>query len=81
MYVTNFEVKISNFFPGDMLRYDHCYPYSGEDVDKIFHFEPGDPARIIRLTTRHATKKDNNLTPERWASFGCGFRITGTRRL
>jgi len=71
MYTTQFTVKGRGRFPADMLRYDSCYPSTGEDVswmDMGGEREQGE--RELALTTHHKHKNIHNLTPDRWASFG-----------
>ena len=51
-------------FPLDMLRYDSCWPQSGEDVEKIA-MEAGAPRRVIKLYTASPA----GPTLGRWESF------------
>lgn len=62
-------------FPIDMLRYDQCFPVSGEDVAKIERSntptltDKQEDCSDIRLG-KFSEKKDGGWTPERWESFG-----------
>lgn len=64
--VTEFTVQGSSPFPFDMLRYDSCWPVTGDDVSGIdssldWAYRP----RMVTLRTVAAT-----ITPDRWKSFG-----------
>lgn len=74
MYVTTFTVSGRGSFPLDMLRYDHCWPHTGHDVDMLT--EAG-PRRVV-LATAHSNKHEHRITPDRWNSFGwtCAVGIT-----
>lgn len=58
-----FTVEGRGTFPLDMLRYDACWPYSGDDVCKM-----GDDVKE-RRSIRLVTGSDNSPTHGRWSSF------------
>ena len=65
-------------FPLDMLRYDCCWPATGEDAAKLGRSIRGeylseDKHPPIRVATyvRNKTETKQPWTPERWGSFGC----------
>jgi predicted metalloprotease len=64
--VTEFTVQGSSPFPMDMLRYDQCWPYRGEDVSGID--STGDWSYRSRSVTLHTIAA--SITPDRWRSFG-----------
>jgi hypothetical protein len=72
VYLTKFTVTGKLPFPIDMLRYDSCFPYSGEDAGKIM--ATLDHLRGTKRETYHINliKVDHNGNgPEmsRWSSF------------
>lgn len=60
-----FTVQGSGEFPFDMLRYDECWPYYGEDSTRL----SGSFDRALRRVVL-ATRKEGNPTDGRWHSFG-----------
>lgn len=78
-----FTVKGKGRFPIDMLRYDGCWPYSGQDAAAIeATMDPMERKRIRDMTddgciTVKLVKHSRQLpTVERWRSLGwkvCGF--------
>lgn len=58
-----FIVEGSGNFPFDMLRYDMCWPYRGEDSAKLEHFE-----RDHRRVTLQSCSR-TPPTKARWVSF------------
>lgn len=64
-YIQHFTVSGAGTFPFDMLRYDGCHPYSGDDVAALGSRE----IRSIRLS-RHVEHKAVAPTHERWRLFG-----------
>jgi hypothetical protein len=63
-----FYVTGSRDFPFDMLRYDRCFPATGEDAYKLDH-ESRD-LRTVKLLSY------NEPTPDRWMSFGWSMSRT-----
>ncbi|MEK6878462.1 MAG: hypothetical protein AABY22_02585, partial [Nanoarchaeota archaeon] len=59
-------------FPLDMLRYDECFPYNQEDVDKIH--KTNNPEGFIcpnRIKLKgYVRNKSDKPTEDRWLSFG-----------
>jgi len=54
-------------FPFDMLRYDACWPASGDDADMLdSHYVSREEFRALRSIKMHSYKRP---TVERWASF------------
>lgn len=78
-WLITFEVEGKGNFPGDMLRYDSCYPVGPRDVEAVFLQEgPGrslswegswksSPPRKIRLSIMSITR-NSKPTRERWRS-------------
>jgi hypothetical protein len=58
------------YFPFDMLRYDACWPASGEDAARIeWEFaKPGDKVRRDQRSVRLRSYREP--TVDRWTSFG-----------
>lgn len=57
----------SGAFPFDMLRYDHCWPATGEDagrLDTMFGDRESRQRRSIKMWSY------NEPTTDRWSSFG-----------
>ena len=80
------EVKGKGEFPVDMLRYDRCYPYTGEDsnnmairMDRSIITEDHEDV-TIRLSRYVGGKKDEP-TYKRWASFLWEARVIETRKV
>jgi hypothetical protein len=82
VYPVTFAVKGRGEFPFDMLRYDACFPATGDDVsmlEKQYEYETanvvgiaGGSRRAIDRTV-HLTMLSRNYTGptiERWKSFG-----------
>jgi hypothetical protein len=57
-----FTVRGSGSFPLDMLRYDKCWPVSGESVNNMDSSSMGIARTVWLASTRHPTN-------ERWTSF------------
>ncbi|CAB4130440.1 hypothetical protein UFOVP119_64 [uncultured Caudovirales phage] len=72
MYFTKFTVTGRGRFPVDMLRYDECFPRTGEDAQAMnYDSESLAGVREVRSVTlctyaRHGSRP----TAARWASFG-----------
>lgn len=80
-YLVEFRVRGNGSFPGDMLRYDQCFPRSGGDVVSIFatHRDFGSSflkEREIELVTYSDTNRVN-VNTARWNSFG--WEVMSTR--
>lgn len=73
MHLKRAEITTSNRFPLDMLRYDSCFPYRGEDVEAIAKSQEGYPGRPYTVTVARysSRKRESGWTPQRWESFGC----------
>ena len=69
MYVTDFYVTGKGEFPLDMLRYDCCYPYSGEDAAKFRTPDTLEEYKALR-TVRLVSCSYSGPTADRWSSFG-----------
>ena len=67
LYYHRFTVEGSGHFPHDMLRYDGCWPSTGEDVVSMDFEEDGMRRRVTLTTIGH---KDRTATVDRWRSFG-----------
>jgi len=71
---TIFTVEGHGHFPLDMLRYDACYPQTGEDVEKMsYNSEEGvRQRRRVHLVHRTIPDERNGAFPtrDRWMSFG-----------
>jgi hypothetical protein len=66
-----FTVEGRGEFPLDMLRYDRCFPRTGEDADMMLR-QP-EHLRSTRCVTLVALARDNRFwqpTEGRWLSFG-----------
>lgn len=77
MYVHRFYVIGDGEFPFDMLRYDSCYPVTGEAVLRMS--QNGD-RRCVEL----ASRQPRGLwrpTESRWMSFGWTAVYDGVQRL
>lgn len=59
-------------FPYDMLRFDHCWPASGADADKLFNWDS------IRYQRSIMMRSYRPPTVDRWSSF---IWSVGTKRL
>lgn len=72
---TIFTVSGGTRFPIDMLRYECCYPVTGEDATAIENSLSEQPScgavrdRVIRLAKYHDTKAVH-IETARWGSFG-----------
>lgn len=64
-YLHKFSVRGIGRFPIDMLRYDACYPASGQDSAKINDIRE---RRVIELVAVHHSKAFEP-TAARWNSF------------
>jgi hypothetical protein len=57
----------SGVFPFDMMRYDHCWPATGEDAAKLEWERMGsERSRKLRSIKMHSY---NEPTIDRWSSF------------
>lgn len=65
--LTEFEVNGRGPFPVDMLRYDMCWPKSGDDAAKLVSSDEDRASRGVRTVRMLAIRKP---TCGRWASFG-----------
>ncbi len=74
-YTHKADVTTVHPFPLDMLRYDSCWPESGEDALRIEKSVQEHPRERYTVTVcRHSTaKRDAGWTPGRWQSFGCAI--------
>jgi hypothetical protein len=59
-------------FPFDMLRYDRCSPFRGEETSRL---EREDGSRAL-IVVRYAGQP-GQWTDARWSSFGWGLRRFG----
>lgn len=66
-YIYEYFVTGSGTFPFDMLRHDHCWPYSGEEAAKL-DTSFGDRERRARRSV--AMRSYSAPTTGRWSSFG-----------
>lgn len=66
MWLHTFAVEGSGAFPFDMLRYDACYPHTGDDAGK---FDP-DYRTGRAVTLCHYSDRYWTPTLGRWSSFG-----------
>lgn len=73
---TRFTVKGRYPFPMDMLRYDSCWPSTGESVAAIHNSitRQGDREQTVTLLTDMV-----GITPDRWRSFG--WTVTSQERV
>lgn len=69
MKTGDFTVRGKGWFPYDMLRYDACWPASGDDAELLAGDEL-EPEREVTLRTDSPTAP----TEGRWLSFG--WRVT-----
>lgn len=82
MWLRKFTVRGTWGFPLDMLRYDGCWPSSGEDVAAIHQSIKGEDnprePKEVTLSTLARTKEQAMRYPttDRWASFG--WRVVRT---
>lgn len=58
-------------FPLDMLRYDACFPASGEDAGKIDRSLTNRETPLMVKIGRYVQNKSSMPTIRRWESFGC----------
>ena len=61
-------------FPLDMLRYDCCWPATGDDSAKMAECAYGQPPQEITVKC-YAADRRRDFTPARWESFG--WRLVG----
>lgn len=66
--VDHFTVRGTGAFPLDMLRYDRCYPGTGQDSYAAERVDRGE--REVTLATAIASRAENYPTTGRWESFG-----------
>lgn len=66
LYLFRLTVEGSGDFPVDMLRYDRCIPFTGEDAHKVGAYSL--EKRKVLLQMYSASKE--GATKDRWASFG-----------
>lgn len=73
----HFRVIGKGSFPLDMLRYDSCFPYMGEDAGQI-EYRPDEPrsSRTVNLVHYNSEAKWTP-TGARWESFG--WRVVDDR--
>jgi len=69
MLTETFKVQGSGEFPIDMLRYDACYPADESDARTMLEGF-GSGMHTVYLRKRYAKKNEQQLTPDRWRSFG-----------
>lgn len=74
-YIHEFTVEGSGNFPLDMLRYDGCYPYESEDVERMTTRGERRQVKLISIGPRG----DRSPTEGRWESFGWRV-VTKTER-
>lgn len=77
-YNSNATITGRGMFPMDMLRYDGCYPYSSEDVDKIVQTISGSVGPWSIKVSRRVDKVSQMKscwTVGRWESFGVKITI------
>lgn len=67
LYLFRLTVEGHGSFPIDMLRYDRCIPFTGEDANKIQDL-PSLNKRTVQLQMYCPLKE--GATKDRWASFG-----------
>ena len=73
-YFYQFSVMGKGRFPFDMLRYDQCFPMSGEDAESLevnaasTSVEAYTAIRTVRLCV--VSHRNFQPTEGRWASFG-----------
>ena len=70
--IITYTVEGSGMFPLYMLRYDSCWPYSGEDAFSIGmgYDDPGiSDKRRVRLSTYRHQERVNEITHGRWRAF------------
>lgn len=75
MYTIYFTVEGTLNFPLDMLRYDHCFPLTQDDVaavaDALGIYGRARERKTFRIAlARNQKTKVEQLTPDRWLSFG-----------
>lgn len=72
-YGTTFKVRGKGEFPDDMLRYDHCYPRTQDDVVVLHphytNIEARQSIRVVGLASIYYMK-NWKPTSERWRTFG-----------
>ena len=69
VYRQTFEVEGKFHFPVDMLRYDSCFPASGEESGRLERaLEVSKDGWRVRLA-RYTFTKTSPPTFDRWASF------------
>jgi hypothetical protein len=80
-YTTRFTVTGVGAFPMDMLRYDRCFPDRSQDAMNISlslaratdahqKLNMSTEPYTVTLLKYHRTKKDAQITTDRWTSFG-----------
>lgn len=76
MHERQFTVRGRGEFPLDMLRYDRCWPRTGQDVELITPLYASDTTgehmrtRDVDLCKHTATKRGPVAAVDRWLSFG-----------
>jgi hypothetical protein len=68
--IVSFTVVGAGRFPFDMLRYDACWPVSGDDAAAIALNTGEMRARASRRAVRLSTVRRHTPTLGRWSSFG-----------
>ena len=90
MYAIEFVVEGTGRFPVDMLRYDNCFPSSGNDAEHLRKLISGEydgktgigssePYGVC-LTKFAASKAQATPTDARWRSFGWTVTTKTTAR-
>lgn len=69
MWIHKASITAHGPFPIDMLRYDHCWPTTGEDAAKIEESKYGHGVTV--MVTCHSDKRASPWTIARWQSFNC----------
>ena len=68
MYYQPFAVTGRGAFPTDMLRYDHCWPKTQDDIIPMASASYYGTRRV--QLARYVDNKKEQPTFERWSSFG-----------
>lgn len=81
LYAHEATVEVRGPFPVDMLRYDSCYPASGEDANAIAHSFARRPREPYRVVVRALSQSKTHWTWARWASFGVAVTQPTVRKV
>lgn len=68
------EVEFVGVFPIDMLRYDSCWPRTGEDASHIADSQTDSRDKRVVQVTKYSEKKRDHFTTARWKSFLCTIK-------